>query len=478
GHPGRRWDMHDLVRLYATELALADAYLYRSALTRLLEHYERAATDADRRFAAPGTLRLFHVNRFASRAQALGWLDAEHGNLAAAVAAAHRARLGSRVGEPVRRLARYLEFRRHTEEWIACAGLALDAAEHVDAAHVHHAAQSLGNACRIAGRHDEAERHLRRALDLAPGRTEEGNTWHNLGLLYFSTGDYAQAVECHRNDLRICTDNGDLLGAAHSLSGLGDALRMRKEHEEAAASLVRAVEVFDQLQDTTGLMNARINLALVLMGWNPVWYGGCGIWHLCHALRLARERDDHHAEAVALLDLGGLYLRICPACYGRAVVRCATRAADLFERHDEPLRLARATEVLGRGLLAVGDLTRARRVLDRARASLEALGVRPGDDAAPDTGTRTPHIPGCFGRQDKDRFRWLGRLPDDVIRGDLRQLEAVTWVGFRFCVRHPSGSGEGTRGSRSHSTPADQSAVGDDADHGPPGTEPSGPSTG
>ncbi|GAA4507847.1 AfsR-like transcriptional regulator TcrA [Actinoallomurus oryzae] len=432
GRPGRRWDLHDLVRLYATEHARADAEGYRDALDRLLEHYEGATTDADRRFTAPGTLRLFHVNRFASRAQALDWLDAEHRNVAAAVTAAHEAGLWRRAYEPALRLARYLEFRRHADEWIACARLALDAAEHLEPERVPPAALSLGNACRVAGRYEEAERQLRRALDLAPDRPAEGNAWHNLGLVYWGTGDYAKAVECHRNDLRICTDAGDLLGAAQSLCALGDALRMREEYEEAAASLVRAIEVFEKLEDAGGLMRARINLALVLLGWNPVLYGACGIWHLCHALRLARERDDHHGEAVALLDLGALYLSICPACYGSAVVRCATRAVALFTKHDEPLRRAHATRALGRGLLAVGDLARARRVLDRASDSLEALGVSLDDDVPADAGTRTPHIPGCFGRQDKKRFRWLARLPDDVIRGDFRYLDEFTWIGFRY----------------------------------------------
>ncbi|GLY80625.1 ATP-binding protein [Actinoallomurus iriomotensis] len=471
GHPGRRWDMHDLVRLYATEHARADAGGYRGALDRLLEHYESAATDADRRFAAPGTLRLFHANRFASRAEALDWFDAEHRNVAAAVAAAHEARLWRRAYEPAVRLARYLEFRRHTDEWVACARLALDAAGHLEPERVSPAALSLGNACRAAGRYEEAERQLRRALDLAPDRPAEGNAWHDLGLVYFNLGDYARAVECHRNDLRICSDAGDLLGAAQSLCALGDALRMREEYEEAAASLVRAIEVFEHLQDAGGLTQARINLALVLLGWNPVWYGGCGIWHLCHALRLARERDDHHGQAVALLDLSVLYLSICPACYGRAVVRCATRAMNLFERQGEPLRLAYATRALGRGLLAVGDLTRARRALDRASDSLEALGVRPdAGDVPPGTETRTPHIPGCFGRSDKNRFRWLARLPDDVIRGDFRHLDGYAWEGFRFLVLtepgRPPSSGEAPSPPRPAGEGAVAGDVGDDTDDG------------
>ena len=61
--PGRRWDMHDLVRIYAAEHAHADADRYREALVRLLEYYTSATTDAERRFRAqkPVAARLTSV---------------------------------------------------------------------------------------------------------------------------------------------------------------------------------------------------------------------------------------------------------------------------------------------------------------------------------------------------------------------------------------------------------------------------------
>ena len=432
--PGRRWDLHDLVRVYAAEHARADAARYRDALARLLAHYRAATTDADRRLAAPGTLRLADVDRFASRDEALSWLDAEHGNVAAAIAAAHDAELWEAAYETAVRLTRHLEFRHHTDEWTACARLAVDAAERLGPAPLHLAALSLGNAHRAAGRHEEAERELRRALALAPDPLAEGRAWHNLGLVRFNAGDHAEAVECHRRDLRVCEEAGDTLGVAEALTALGDALRMCGEHAEAADALVRAIEVFELLRDTGGLVRARANLALVLMAWNPAWYGACGVWHLCQALRLARERDDHHGETAILHDLGVAYLNLCPACHGRAAVRCAARAMAGFERQHDPVRLAHATRAYGLGLRAVGDLTGARRALDRAAAVL-------GPGAEDDVVARSPHVPGCYGRPG---FRWLDRLPEAVIQGDFHDLDAVTWIGFRFLTREgPPASGDG-----------------------------------
>lgn len=47
--------------------------------------------------------------------------------------------------------------------------------------------------------------------------------------------------------------------------------------------------------------------------------------------------------------------------------------------------------------------------------------------------------PAASAEQDEKRFRWLARLPDDVIRGNFRHLDGFTWIGFRYLTPHGQG---------------------------------------
>ena len=82
-----RWRMHDLLRLYARQLSGADADEREQALDRLLGYYLANADAADMHLRAlAGMHRVPAV--FASREDALAWLDAERSCLVASVALA------------------------------------------------------------------------------------------------------------------------------------------------------------------------------------------------------------------------------------------------------------------------------------------------------------------------------------------------------------------------------------------------------
>ena len=80
-----RWQMHDLLRLYAQELseAYADTDGQQQALDRLLRYYlENAVAATEHLRALPG---MPVPADFTGRDSALAWLDAERPNLVAAV---------------------------------------------------------------------------------------------------------------------------------------------------------------------------------------------------------------------------------------------------------------------------------------------------------------------------------------------------------------------------------------------------------
>ncbi|MET7677825.1 AfsR/SARP family transcriptional regulator [Streptomyces seoulensis] len=100
--PGR-WELHDLVRLYARDL---DPAAGPHALMGVLDHYiatalaaaETAQPGGEPCFALPADFRRpSAVRDFADRAEAMGWLAAEREDLARAVSAARAAGLDDRA---------------------------------------------------------------------------------------------------------------------------------------------------------------------------------------------------------------------------------------------------------------------------------------------------------------------------------------------------------------------------------------------
>jgi hypothetical protein len=80
-----RWRMHDLIRLYAADLARTDPDRdgREAALDRLLEHYRATADAADDHLHALPDRPV--PDRFRSSADALAWFDRERPNLVDAV---------------------------------------------------------------------------------------------------------------------------------------------------------------------------------------------------------------------------------------------------------------------------------------------------------------------------------------------------------------------------------------------------------
>lgn len=203
GH--RRYAMHDLLRAYALQRCGADVNDsdQLTAERSLLDWYivaVRAASAALPRFVQlPDPLpTVASARKFADPAGSLAWLDAERANLRAVVVS-----WADNVALPVWQLADALRpfvyYRSHIGDALEIAGAGLRSAELTDnrraaAASVYGIAQ----AWRLAGRHEQAARHIDRALQLA----EEvdcpallGSIWNDRGLSALEQGHPGDAIE-------------------------------------------------------------------------------------------------------------------------------------------------------------------------------------------------------------------------------------------------------------------------------------------
>ncbi|MFS8095842.1 tetratricopeptide repeat protein [Lentzea alba] len=218
-HAPGRYQLHDLLRLYAASRAEADDALVDRLLTWYLGVAHNAAD-----LLYPEMTRLDGprgTTSFDSPRAALAWLDAERANLVAAVR--HAADHGPLP--PAWQLTDALRgyFWIHTDgtEWRACATSGLAAA--------------------------------RKAGDLPA----EASVCHSLGTLYAGLSDYPRAVEHYEQALRIAQEHGIRAVEAATLNNLAIAWQDQGRLPEAIRYYERALAVPDHAAQAT----IRVNLA-------------------------------------------------------------------------------------------------------------------------------------------------------------------------------------------------------------------------
>jgi DNA-binding SARP family transcriptional activator/tetratricopeptide (TPR) repeat protein len=348
--PPDRYALHDLLRLYASELAAAHDPDRDEAVQRLLRWY-LAGVDAAARRLYPTVFRL-PVPATAlgtppagvdSESTALAWLEAERPNLVAGVEHAARSGPRSMAWLLADTLRGYFFSRRHMVDWLVTARAGLAAARHdrdlraqailqLSLTIAHYALgdyqrsgryaqkaralatqaewpsaeaaclRMLGNIADETGRSDEASDYYRRSLAIyqrTGEREEQAMCLHNLGILHREQGNLEEAARCYSQSLRLRSDKGS------TMSALGNTYRELGRLSEAADLLERALA-----QHRAN--GARSSEASVLDSLAAV-HRDAGRYdqahqHAAEALDLARQVQDRRVEAFALTTLGSIAL--------------------------------------------------------------------------------------------------------------------------------------------------------------------------
>ncbi|MFD7659795.1 AAA family ATPase, partial [Actinosynnema sp. NPDC059797] len=397
--PGERWGMHDLVRLYAEELAGQDTGGDRpeAARERLYADYALRAEAANqwstrRRLATEDEVR--------AHRDAVAWWDGEGSAVVAAVVAAHHDGRHPTAVDLADRVHDHLEHRRRTDEAMLVGHTALASARHLDRTALRLASSVLGTAYRCAHRYPEAITHLEAACRLSDeGTEEEGAHLHNLGLALFRNGDFAEAERCHARDYRICRRQGRAIGAVQAMIARADALRMLDRTAEAVHLINGSIVLATAARSRQDEMRARTNLAVTCLENLPGARGGFIIWQLCRALRLAREDDDVVTMANILRNLSVAYWHRDPCHHQAAAEHWRRRAVEAYRELGDPA-VAAAIEEHG----------------------WEAP-PHPAEDCAHETG----------GHEVAAGLRaWLEELPHAVLRGEDERLADAVFVGDRL----------------------------------------------
>jgi len=259
------WRMNELVRSYARCLSdlHADFDGREQGRDRLLGYYLDTTAAAEHHLRMPP--RADPAKAFTGREDALAWLDAEHGNLIAAVQmAADTGRDRTAMKLPLL-LADYLAFRGDVDDLMTTTIVSLTTAQRLgDQDAEGNALTNLGGALLEMRRLEKAVTTLRDALAIfrqTGGRRREGDALNNLGVALTATGQPGEAVTAHEDAAAIFRKTGDQHREAKALNNLGVALTATGRLGEAIIAHHDAAAIFrktgDQHREAKALNNLR-----------------------------------------------------------------------------------------------------------------------------------------------------------------------------------------------------------------------------
>jgi tetratricopeptide (TPR) repeat protein len=309
--PGR-YQFHDLLRAYATNLALDQetAESRRSALEQVVIWYLRAA------HAAATTVAPFNRHividtstdvpwpRFATASAAFEWYEVERANLVAATRAAAAAELHQLAWQLSLALRVIYARQNFFDDWLTTSHIGLDAARrNHDQRGEAELLDSLGRAYLQSHRLSEAEEHHRGALAVRRemgDRYGEGVSINALGLLDWRRRRLDSAVSLFEEAITVFRELGDRRWEALMLSNLGMAYRDLGELTSAVEALDTSVAICREVGDRPDEGNALFVLAMAQREQGLV---SEALATIEHALAIARDESHHAWEAFWLLEL-------------------------------------------------------------------------------------------------------------------------------------------------------------------------------
>jgi len=389
-HLPRRYTLHDLLRAYATEQALAhDSDTDRhDAIRRMLDHYVQGSVAADRQLwpdLPPPVLPAHQETLWTpvpatpdplltGRPAAQAWLDAERVNLVAASGYAAEHNWPEHSMDLARVLLRYLDAGGHHADAITLHTHARDASRRSgDQIAEAYVLFGLGLAFFRQGEFGRAAEHLQQTLTLGrrlDNPAAEIGTLTMLGSIFLRWGELGPAGEHLRLALTLSQRHGYRAKEAMALTFLGGVLFRRSELPPAAEYLQQALTLSRQVGQLHTEATALTFLGAVIRRRGEL---AAAAEHLQQALTLSQEIGDRSVEALALTFLGGVFLRGGElAAAAEHLHQALTLTHEIGDRTTEAAALA----LLGGVLLRGGELAAAAEHLQQALTLSRQVGDR------------------------------------------------------------------------------------------------------
>jgi tetratricopeptide (TPR) repeat protein/transcriptional regulator with XRE-family HTH domain len=316
-HVPGRYRMHDLLRAHARSLAASDnPAAAEAAAIRMLDYYEQAAVAASGYIPArvlgsrppAAASPPDSAPPLSTPAQAAQWLEAERGNLHAAIE--YGAATGHQ-GHAIRITAAvsgFLFSRGHWDEVSTLLRTALTAARSAgDRPGEAAALNQLTLAQAYNGDPRAAAASQRQALELYRGLGDtrgQGDALHSHSLALQMAGDYEAEAAAAAQALDLYRQAGDRTGQGDALQQLAFAQLLANDYPAAADAAKQALDLFSDLGDKHGQAAAleAIGITQSQTGRYPAAAAS-----LRQALELDRQVGERHGEAIVLNWLGRVH---------------------------------------------------------------------------------------------------------------------------------------------------------------------------
>ncbi len=319
--------MHDLVRLFATELAAADPER-QERLRAALSWYASAANQVGRLMrgmnrAAAEQPAIVLITEFTDAPSAGAWLDHERANL---VAITRQALVDSHAvsrlaGELVLALYPAILMRGHAYEWEVLCRLVVDAADRIQEPRlVATALTRLAVTMAIQLRIEEALECLDRGLSLhrlSGDRSGEASALETAGMLYTRAGRAEEALSYFEHALRLRSELGERYAEGITLSNAAEAYHRLGRDQEALHCLDRSLEIRHEFGDLAGAAITQLNQGEVFAKLGMV---GDALRTADAAIDCSRRAGDRESERRSL-DLRAR-LRIMAGDIEAALIDC------------------------------------------------------------------------------------------------------------------------------------------------------------
>jgi DNA-binding SARP family transcriptional activator/Tfp pilus assembly protein PilF len=342
-----RYRFHDLLRVYASERAMADlpAQDRTVALDRLLGWYMRTADAAGLATSPP-----FRYNlpldtpddaaaplSFTGAEDAFAWYESERANLVAATRQAAAAGLHEIAWRLPAPLFLIFNSRGNWAECITTHRVALDSVRQVGNRRGEAwVLNNLGNALGVT-RDPEGIAHLERSIAIRhemADRLGEGQATNNLADAYQHMGRADEALDLYQRGLYLNREAGNRYGEGVVLGNLGSTLLDLGRAEEAVDYLLQARATFAAIGYTDG-----VGYALHILGrcYLSLGHGADALDCLRQALASHRATGSRPAQAATLKSLGNAQHRMGLTGQAR---ESRTEAAAIFEELGDTAQAA------------------------------------------------------------------------------------------------------------------------------------------
>ncbi|WP_109641595.1 ATP-binding protein [Lentzea atacamensis] len=324
-HVGVRYQLHDLIRLFAGDAADDDD---QAGLLDMYAWYLRTAFNAVSKIV-PETSLLTEPDldgpslTFADRDDAGAWLEEEHSNLVAAVVAAPSP-YAQQLADALRI---YLHIGRFEIDKAVVFRAGLRTARAAgDLAGQSAALFGLGMSCWTRSEYRDALASFAEALEYAQTPYAVASIRNAAGIVYSEMGETRRADECFAEALRIRRELGDERGIGAALMNLGISHGTRGELRQAAEYIQECKELSEHLGLYNQLAIALDNLSVAYFELGDL---DAALTSSIESVQLHTSQDQQRALANALASLARIHAERGEIADGlSAAARCLVVARE------------------------------------------------------------------------------------------------------------------------------------------------------